>query len=209
VPDWVQTLAMAFSVMLIAPSWGSVFNGYLSMGGQWHQMKENYLVKFLILGITFYGLQTLQGPSQAIRSFSAFIHYTEWVPGHVHMGTMGWVSLVLFAGTYYMVPKLYNRELYSIPLANLHFWLVLIGQLIYSVSMWIAGVQQASMWHSLDADGSLTYSFVEVLAELYPYWTVRALSGVIYLAGVLVFVYNLYMTAGSRQPAAAPAAQSA
>jgi len=209
VPDWVQTLAMVFSLMLIAPSWGSVFNGYLSMGGQWHKMRENYLTKFLILGITFYGLQTLQGPSQAIRSFSAFIHYTEWVPGHVHMGTMGWVSLVLFAGVYYIVPKIYGREIYSVGLANLHFWLVLIGQLIYSVSMWIAGVMQATMWHSLNPDGSLTYTFTEVLSKLYPYWTIRGVSGVIYLAGVLVFIYNLYMTAKSGKPVQAAAAQSA
>jgi len=208
VPDWVQTLAMAFSVMLIAPSWGSVFNGYLSMNGQWHQMRENYLVKFLILGITFYGLQTLQGPLQSIRSFSAFIHYTEWIPGHVHMGTMGWVSLVLFAGIYYLAPKLYGRELYSVGLANLHFWLVLTGQLIYSISMWIAGVQQASMWHQLNPDGSLAYSFMETLIELYPYWWARAFSGLIYLAGVGVFIYNLVMTARNR-PAPAMAMQNA
>jgi cytochrome c oxidase cbb3-type subunit 1 len=201
VPDWVQTLAMAFSIMLIAPSWGSVFNGYLSMRGQWHQMRENYLVKFLILGITFYGLQTLQGPLQAVRSFSAFIHFTDWVPGHVHMGTLGWVSLVLFAAIYYLAPRIYGRELYSIPLANLHFWLVLVGQLLYSVSMWMAGVQQAGMWHALNSDGSLAYSFMETLVEMYPYWWVRAVSGVIYLAGVGVFIYNLIMTVRKGQPA--------
>jgi cytochrome c oxidase cbb3-type subunit 1 len=168
-------------------------------------MRDNYLVKFLILGITFYGLQTLQGPSQAVRSFSAFIHYSEWVPGHVHMGAMGWVSLVLFAAIYYLVPKIYDRKLYSIGLANLHFWLVLIGQLINSLSMWIAGLQQASMWHSLNPDGSLTYTFMETLAEIYPYWFVRALSGIIYLAGVVVFIYNLYMTVrrGKEVPVAA------
>jgi cytochrome c oxidase cbb3-type subunit 1 len=209
VPDWVQTLAMAFSIMLIAPSWGSVVNGYMSMEGEWHQMRENYLVKFLILGITFYGLQTLQGPLQAVRSFSAFIHYTEWVPGHVHMGTMGWVSMVLFAAIYYMTPHLYGRRLYSVALANVHFWLVLIGQLIYSVSMWIAGVQQASMWHAMNPDGSLAYTFMEALATMYPYWWTRALSGVLYLAGVVVFVYNLVMTARTGEPAAIPAAQGA
>jgi cytochrome c oxidase cbb3-type subunit 1 len=186
--------------MLIAPSWGSVFNGYLSMNGQWHQMRENYLVKFLVLGITFYGLQTLQGPLQAVRSFSAFIHYTDWVPGHVHMGALGWVSLVLFAAIYYLAPRLYDRRLYSIPLANLHFWLVLTGQLLYSVSMWIAGVQQAGMWHALEPDGSLSYSFMETLIEMYPYWWVRAASGVIYLAGVGVFVCNLLLTARRGAP---------
>ena len=204
VPDWVQTLAMAFSVMLIAPSWGSVVNGYLTMEGEWHQMRSNYLVKFLILGITFYGLQTLQGPMQAVRSFSSFIHYSEWIPGHVHMGAMGWVSLVLFAAIYYMAPHMYGRKLYSVGLANLHFWLVLLGQLVYSVSMWIAGVQQASMWHAMNPDGSLVYTFMEALVTMYPYWWIRAASGVLYLAGVVVFVYNLVMTARRGEPVAAP-----
>ncbi len=209
VPDWVQTLAMGFSVMLIAPSWGSVFNGYLSMNGQWHQMKENYLVKFLILGITFYGLQTLQGPLQAIRSFSAFIHYTDWVPGHVHMGTLGWVSLVIFAAIYYLYPRLCGTELHSIPLANLHFWLVLVGQLIYSVSMWIAGVLQASMWHAINPDGSLSFTFMETVVRLYPYWWIRALGGVLYLVGVLIFIYNIYKTAAKAQPQSVPATENA
>jgi cytochrome c oxidase cbb3-type subunit 1 len=195
VPDWVQTLAMAFSVMLIAPSWGSVLNGYYSMEGQWHQMRENYLVKFLILGITFYGLQTLQGPMQSVRTFSAFIHYTEWVPGHVHMGTMGWVSMVLFAAIYYMVPHLYGRRLYSVSLANLHFWLVLLGQLVYSASLWVAGVQQGTMWRATNPDGSLVYTFMDSLAAMAPYYWVRVVAGAVYLAGVAVFVWNLLMTA--------------
>ncbi len=194
VPDWIQTLAMAFSLMLIAPSWGSVINGYLSMKGQWHQMRDNYLVKFLIIGITFYGLQTLQGPMQAIRSFSAFIHYTDWVPAHIHMGTMGWVSMIAFASIYYLVPRIYGKELYSIQLANLHFWLILIGQLIWSISLWIAGVLQAGMWNAMNPDGSLTYTFMETMVEMYPYWWARTIGGVIFLAGVLVFVFNLIKT---------------
>ncbi len=194
IPDWIQTLAMAFSVMLIAPSWGSVINGYLSMNGQWQQMRENYLVKFLILGITFYGLQTLQGPMQAIRSFSAFIHYTDWVPAHIHMGTMGWVSMIGFASIYYMIPRICEKELFSIPLANLHFWLILIGQLIWSISLWVAGVLQAGMWNAMNPDGSLTYTFMETMVEMYPYWWTRVGGGIIYLLGVLVFIYNLYMT---------------
>ena len=205
VPDWVQTLAMAFSLMLIAPSWAAVFNGYFSMNGQWHQMRENYLVKFLVFGITFYGLQTLQGPSQAVRTFSAFIHYTDWVPGHVHMGTLGWVSLVLYAAIYYTVPRLYGRELYSVGLANLHFWLALAGQLIFSITMWIAGLQQAAMLHATNPDGSLHYTFMETMIELYPYWHARALGGVIYFLGTLVFVYNIVKTATGAKPAAAPA----
>jgi cytochrome c oxidase cbb3-type subunit 1 len=157
-------------------------------------MKEKYLVKFLILGITFYGLQTLQGPMQSIRSFSAFIHYTDWVPAHIHMGTMGWVSMIGFAGIYYLVPRIYGRELYSIQLANLHFWLILIGQLIWTVSLWIAGVLQAGMWNATNPDGSLVYSFMETMIEMYPYWWARTFGGVVYMLGVLIFIYNLMKT---------------
>ncbi len=209
VPDWIQTLAMAFSVMLIAPSWGSVFNGYLSMNGQWHQMRENYLVKFLIVGITFYGMQTLQGPMQAIRTFSAFIHYTDWVPAHIHMGTMGWVSMISIASIYFLVPRLYDKKLYSIPLANLNFWLILVGQLIWSFSLWIAGVLQAGMWNAMNADGSLTYTFMETMVEMYPYWWIRAGGGLIYFAGILVFIYNLIKTVQEGDSVPTAAAQTA
>lgn len=194
VPDWIQTLAMAFSIMLIAPSWGAVINGYLTMNGEWEQLKTNYLVKFLICGITFYGLQTLQGPMQSVRTFSAFIHYTDWVPGHVHMGALGWVSMVLFAAIYYAATKISDTEIYSVPLANTHFWLVLIGQLIYSITMWIAGVQQGSMLLATNPDGTLHYSFMETMIAIYPYYKMRAVSGFIYLAGLVVFIYNLYKT---------------
>jgi cytochrome c oxidase cbb3-type subunit 1 len=146
---------------------------------------------------------------QAIRSFSAFIHYTDWIPGHIHMGTLGWVSLIAFAGIYYLLPRIYGREVYSIPLANLHFWLVLIGQLIYSVSLWIAGVQQAGMWHSMERDGSLTYSFMETMIEMYPYWWARAVGGVIYLLGLGVFVYNLILTVRKGKPAGDAVGQTA
>ncbi len=195
VPDWVETLAMAFSIMLIAPSWGVVFNGYLTMNGQWHQMRDNYLIKFFIAAITFYGLQTLQGPLQAVRTFSAFIHYTNWVPGHIHMGTMGWVSMVMFGAIYYMYEKMYGREVYSIKMANMHFWLVFIGQTLFSVSLWIAGVQEGIMWKAVGADGSLTFTFMDTLISIMPYFWIRSLGGLVYLAGVLLFFYNIYKTA--------------
>ena len=204
-PDWIQTVAIAFSIFLIAPSWASVINGYGTMKGEWGQMRSNYLVKFIILGITFYGLQTLQGPSQAIRAFSALIHYTDWVPGHVHMGTMGWVTMTLSAGFYYIFPKIYNTELYSIKLANLHFWLVLVGQLIYSVTMWITGIAQGAMWQATNADGSLKYSnFFETLTPNFPFWNMRTLGGIIFLSGFIVFVYNIIQTV-RKAPAAARA----
>ena len=204
-PDWIQTVAIAFSFFLIAPSWASVINGYGTMNGQWEQMRSNYLVKFIILGITFYAMQTIQGPSQAVRAFSALIHYTDWVPGHVHMGTMGWVTMTLSAGFYYMIPVIYNTKVYSIKLANLHFWLVLIGQLTYSVTMWTNGIRQGAMWQAMNKDGSLVYSnFIQTLTPNYPFWNMRTAGGVIFFAGFLVFVYNIYKTIQT-----APAVQKA
>jgi cytochrome c oxidase cbb3-type subunit I len=194
VPDWIQTLAMAFSIMLIAPSWGAVMNGYMTMNGQWEQLKSNYLVKFLICGMTFYGLQTLQGPLQSVRTFSAFIHFTDWVPGHVHMGALGWVSMVVFAAIYYTVTKMADTEIYSVRLADAHFWLVLVGQLIYSITMWTAGVQQGSMLLATNPDGSLLYSFMETMIAIFPFYKIRAVSGFIYLAGLALFIFNIYKT---------------
>ena len=157
-------------------------------------MKNNYLVKFFIVGITFYGLQTVQGPSQGLRTVSALMHYTDYLPGHVHMGTMGWVTMTICASVYYMIPQIYKTEIYSVKLANLHFWLVLIGQLMYSVTMWITGLVQGAMWRATDPDGSLTYSFIETYLVNITYWNWRTFSGVIFLAGFLVFVYNVVMT---------------
>jgi cytochrome c oxidase cbb3-type subunit 1 len=197
VPDWIQTLAIAFTIFLIAPSWGSVINGYYTMGGNWDRMRSNYLIKFFILGITFYGLQTIQGPSQGLRTVSALVHYTDWVPGHVHMGTMGWVTMTICASIYYLIPKVYNTKLYSIKLANTHFWLVLTGQLLYSVTMWITGIQQGAMWRTTDPDGTLTYSFIESNLANTPFWLLRSGAGVIFLLGFLVFCYNVIMTVRS------------
>jgi cytochrome c oxidase cbb3-type subunit 1 len=193
-PEWIQTVAIAFSIFLIAPSWGSVINGYYTMRGNWDQMRSNYLVKFFILGITFYGLQTIQGPTQGLRTLTSFFHYTDWVVGHVHMGTMGWVSMIISASIYYMIPRIYKTEIYSISLANTHFWLILIGQLLWTVTMWIGGIQQGAIWKATNPDGSLTYSFLESVTSLYPYYKIRFLAGIVYFIGILIFAYNLIMT---------------
>ena len=146
---------------------------------------------------------------QAIRTFSAFIHYTDWVPAHIHMGTMGWVSMISFASIYYLIPRVYGRKLYSIPLANLQFWLILVGQLIWSFSLWIAGVLQAGMWNAMNPDGSLTYTFMETMVEMYPYWWIRVIGGLIYFAGIIVFIYNLVKTVRNGEPASIEAAFAA
>ena len=178
-------------------------------------MRSNYLTKFFVLGITFYGLQTVQGPTQALRVVSQLIHYTDWVPGHVHMGTMGWVTMVICASTYYVIPKIHGTEIYSEKLANAHFWLVLVGQLLFSITMWITGIRQGWMWKATDAGGKLRYTFMDSLVGNYPYWHTRTLAGIIFTAGMLCFVWNVLRTIqkgkaleagrGERAPATAAA----
>ncbi len=194
VPDWLQTVAIIFSMLLIAPSWGSVINGYFTIEKDWSKLQTNYLTKFFLAAITFYGLQTIQGPSQAIRVISSLIHYTDWVPGHVHMGTMGWVTLTACAGMYYVFPKIYGTTVYSVKMANTHFWLVFIGQLMFSITMWIAAIQQGAMLKMANSDGTLAYTFMETVAKIYPYWQLRTVAGVIYAVGMVIFVVNIVMT---------------
>ena len=205
-PDWIQTLAICFSIFLIAPSWGSVVNGYYTVGADWGKMRTNYLTKFFILGITFYGLQTVQGPTQAIRVVSQLIHYTDWVPGHVHMGTMGWVTMIVTASMYYVVPRIFGTEIYSVKIANIHFWFVLAGQLAFSITMWITGIQQGALWKMVGEDGTLSYTFMEGMAKNYPYWQMRTLAGVVFTVGMLFFIYNIFMT---MRRAGSPAAEAA
>jgi cytochrome c oxidase cbb3-type subunit 1 len=207
-PDWLQTLAIVFTLFLIAPSWGSVVNGYYTVGQDWSKMRSSYLTKFFILGITFYGLQTVQGPTQALRVVSQLVHFTDWVPGHVHMGTMGWVAMTVCASIYYVIPRMYGTEIHSEKIANIHFWLVLVGQLLFSITMWVNGIQQGWMWKAM-ADGKLVYpDFVTTMARNYPFWEVRTLAGVIFTVGMLFFIYNVLMTIrkGKELEAAAVAA---
>jgi cytochrome c oxidase cbb3-type subunit 1 len=158
-------------------------------------MRTNYLTKFFVLGITFYGLQTVQGPTQALRVVSQLIHYTDWIPGHVHMGTMGWVTMVICASIYYVIPKIHGTTIWSEKVANVHFWLVLVGQLLFSVTMWITGIRQGWMWKATDAEGRLVYrNFVDTIAGNYPYWHTRTLAGIIFAAGMVLFVVNVLMT---------------
>ncbi len=194
IPDWIQTVAIAMSIFLIAPSWGSVVNGFYTVREDWGRMRTHYLTKFFILGITFYGIQTVQGPTQALRVVSSLIHYTDWVVGHVHMGAMGWDALVITGAIYYIIPKIYDTEIYSEKIANTHFWLVLTGQIIYSITMWIAGIQEGAMQKAVNPDGTLKYTWDQIVAKDIPYWQFRTLGGVIFVAGMLFFVYNILMT---------------
>ncbi|MCF6243703.1 MAG: cytochrome-c oxidase, cbb3-type subunit I [Sulfurovum sp.] len=194
VPDWMQTMGSAFSVVLILPSWGSAINMLLTMKGEWNQLTDNPLIKFMVLASTFYMLSTIEGPIQAIRSVNAIAHFTDWIPGHVHDGVLGWVVFMIMAGIFHMAPRMFKREIYSKKLMEAQFWLQTTAVVLYFTSMWIAGITQGMMWRAVDEYGNLMYSFIDTVTVLHPYYAIRALSGVMYLTGFLMFAYNIYKT---------------
>jgi cytochrome c oxidase cbb3-type subunit 1 len=197
VPDWVQTMGSTMSVILILPSWGSAINMLLTMKGEWQQLQSSPLIKFMIMGSTFYMLSTIEGPIQAIKSVNAIAHFTDWIPGHVHDGTLGWVGFMIMAGLFHMAPRIYKRELYSKSLMEKQFWIQTVGIVLYFTSMWIAGITQGMMWRAYDEYGSLLYSFIDTVNVLQPYYTIRGVGGLFYLIGFLMFAYNMYKTATS------------
>jgi cytochrome c oxidase cbb3-type subunit I len=194
VPDWVQTMGSIFSVILILPSWGSAINMLLTMKGEWGQLKENPLIKFYVLASTFYMLSTIEGPIQAIKSVNALAHFTDWIPGHVHDGTLGWVGFMIIGGLFHMAPRMFKKELYSKKLMEMQFWIQTTGIVMYFSSMWIAGLTQGMMWRATDQFGNLAYSFIDTVAVLHPYYTLRAVGGTFYLIGVVMWAYNIYKT---------------
>lgn len=199
-PDWAQTLGMCFSLMLIAPSWGGMLNGLLTLKGGFHQVRTEPILKFWVVALTLYGMSTLEGPMLSIRSVSALGHYTDWIVGHVHGGALGWVGFSIFASLYWLVPRLYGTKLHSKQLAEVHFWIASIGIMLYMVSMWITGVTQGLMWRAFSPDGSLTYNFVQTTKVLFPYYLVRALGGGLYVTGLFLMAYNLIRTARAGSP---------
>ncbi len=194
VPDWMQTMGSAFSVVLILPSWGSAINMLLTMKGEWNQLTDNPLIKFMVLASTFYMLSTIEGPIQAIRSVNAIAHFTDWIPGHVHDGVLGWVVFMIMAGIFHMAPRMFKKEIYSKKLMESQFWLQTTAVVLYFTSMWIAGITQGMMWRAVDEYGNLMYSFIDTVTVLHPYYAIRALAGVLYLAGFFMFAYNIYKT---------------
>lgn len=194
VPDWMQTMGSAFSIVLILPSWGSAINMLLTMKGEWNQLTDNPLIKFMVLASTFYMLSTIEGPIQAIRSVNAIAHFTDWIPGHVHDGVLGWVVFMIMASIFHMAPRMFKREIYSRKLMEWQFWLQTTAVVMYFTSMWIAGITQGMMWRAVDEYGNLMYSFIDTVTVLHPYYTIRALSGVMYLIGFMMFAYNIYKT---------------
>jgi cytochrome c oxidase cbb3-type subunit I len=199
-PDWTQSLGMVFSLILLAPSWGGMINGMMTMSGAWHKLREDPILRFLIVSLSFYGMSTFEGPMMAIKTVNALSHYTDWTVGHVHSGALGWVGLVSMGALYYMVPRLFGqKQMYSVKAIEWHFWLATVGIVLYIAAMWIAGVMQGLMWRGVNADGTLTYTFVESVKATYPYYGIRLLGGVLYLSGMLIMLWNVLKTASLGQ----------
>ncbi len=202
-PNWTQTLGMIFSVMLWAPSWGGMINGLLTLRGCWDRLRTEPILKFLALGVTFYGMSTFEGPMLSIKSVNALAHYTDWIIAHVHAGALGWNGLISFGVIYYLVPKLWRTELFSQKLANYHFWLATIGILLYVFAIYTAGLTQGLMLQAVDTSGNLAYpDFVETAMRIVPLYWVRAFAGLVFLAGYVLLIVNVWKTIASSQSSA-------
>jgi cytochrome c oxidase cbb3-type subunit 1 len=204
-PDWTQSLGMVFSLILLAPSWGGMINGMMTMSGAWHKLRDDPILRFLIVSLSFYGMSTFEGPMMAIKTVNALSHYTDWTVGHVHSGALGWVGLVSMGALYYMIPRLFGqKQMYSIKAIELHFWMATIGIVLYIAAMWIAGVMQGLMWRGVNPDGTLTYTFVESVKATYPFYALRLLGGLLYLGGMVVMLWNVLKTASNGQSVNVP-----
>ncbi|MDX2443037.1 MAG: cytochrome-c oxidase, cbb3-type subunit I [Bacteroidales bacterium] len=194
-PEWVQSLGVVFSIMLIAPSWGGMINGLLTLRGAWDKVREDPILKFFVVGVTAYGMSTFEGPMMSLKWVNAISHFTDWTIGHVHIGALGWNGFLTFGMLYWLIPKLFNTKLYSKKLATTHFWIATLGILFYAIPLYFAGITQASMWKQFTAEGFLVYpNFLETVTQILPMYHIRALGGSLYFIGVLLWVYNLVKT---------------
>jgi cytochrome c oxidase cbb3-type subunit I len=195
-PDWAQTLGMVFSLILLAPSWGGMINGIMTLSGAWHKLRTDPILKFLIVSLSFYGMSTFEGPMMSIKTVNALSHYTDWTIGHVHSGALGWVAMTTVGSLYVLIPRVYGHTaMWSTRLIDWHFWTTTIGIVLYVTAMWVAGITQGLMWRATNADGTLTYTFVEALNSTYPYYFVRLLGGLLVLGGMFIMAYNVRKTA--------------
>jgi cytochrome c oxidase cbb3-type subunit 1 len=200
-PDWTQALGMAFSLILLAPSWGGMINGIMTLSGAWYKLRTDPILKFMVVSLSFYGMSTFEGSMMSIRTVNSLSHYTDWTIGHVHSGALGWVAMITFGSLYYLIPRLWGKDrMYSVRLIEVHFWVATLGVVLYIASMWIAGVMQGLMWRATEPDGSLTYSFVESVKATYPFYAIRLLGGTIYLGGMILMAYNVFKTVVGVQP---------
>ena len=199
-PDWVQSLGMVFSLMLLAPSWGGMINGVMTFSGAWYKLKTDPILRFFIVCLTFYGMSTFEGSFMAIKTVNSISHNTDWTIGHVHSGALGWVSMISIGSVYMLIPRLFNkRGMYSTGLVNIHFWLATTGAVLYVAAMWVSGIMQGLMWRAIDDDGTLTYAFIEVVIATHPFYVMRLCGGLLFLSGMAVMLFNTYMTIKEKQ----------
>ncbi len=200
VPDWAQSLGTVFSIMLIAPSWGGMLNGLLTLRGCWDRVRQDPVLKFMVVAVTSYGMVTFEGPMMSLKSINAITHFTDYTIGHVHNGALGWNGMLTFGILYWLIPRLYRTNLYSVGLANVHFWLSTLGLVFYVISMYFAGITQGLMWNEFDSEGFLAYpNFLETVIHIVPMYYIRALGGAVYIAGVLLMIYNLLKTVAGQK----------
>ncbi|MBT7896978.1 MAG: cytochrome-c oxidase, cbb3-type subunit I [Flavobacteriales bacterium] len=194
-PDWAQSLGVVFSIMLIAPSWGGMINGLLTLRGAWDRVREDVILKFFVVAITAYGMSTFEGPMLALKNVNAIAHYTDWIPAHVHVGTLGWNGFMIFGMMYWLLPRMYAVKLYSQKLANMHFWIATLGIIFWVLPMYFAGFTQSLMWKEFTVDGYLVYpNFLETVTQIIPMYITRSIGGLMYLIGMIIMVVNLWKT---------------
>ncbi len=204
-PDWASTLGMVFSVVLWMPSWGGMINGLMTLQGAWDKLRTDPIIRMMVISLAFYGMSTFEGPMMSIRAVNSLSHYTDWTIGHVHSGALGWNGMITFAVLYFLTPRLWRRrEMHSMPAINWHFWLATIGIVLYAASMWVTGILEGLMWREVDSQGFLVNSFADTVEAKYPMYVVRALGGVLYLAGAGIMGWNMWMTIRGGARAAAP-----
>ena len=203
-PDWTQSIGMVFSLVLLAPSWGGMINGMMTMSGAWHKLRTDPVLRFLVVSLSFYGMSTFEGPMMAIKTVNSLSHYTDWTIGHVHSGALGWVGLVSMGALYYMIPRLFGqKQMYSVKAIELHFWLATVGIVLYIAALWISGVMEGLMWRAINADGTLTFTFIQSVEAKTPYYIIRALGGLLYLSGMTIMLWNTLKTAANGKAAVA------
>jgi len=197
-PDWAQSLGTVFSVMLIAPSWGGMLNGLLTLRGAWDKVREDPILKLMVVAVTAYGMSTFEGPMMSTKNINALSHYTDWTIAHVHIGALGWNGLLTFGVLYWLIPRIFKTKLHSVKLANIHFWIATLGMIFYAIPMYWAGITQGLMWKQFTAEGYLQYPiFLETVLQIVPMYIIRSVGGLMYLTGALIMVYNLAKTIGS------------
>ncbi|MDX2417724.1 MAG: cytochrome-c oxidase, cbb3-type subunit I [Xanthomonadales bacterium] len=209
-PNWLQSIGMVFSLILLAPSWGGMINGIMTLSGAWHKLRTDPVLKFMIVALSFYGMSTFEGPMMSIKTVNALSHYTDWTIGHVHSGALGWVAMMTIGSLYCLIPRLIGeKKMHSIKAIDIHFWTSTIGVVMYITSMWIAGVMQGLMWRAFNDDGTLTYSFIESLVATKPYYAIRLLGGLLFLSGMFFMAWNTWKTLSSKEMKPIPASEPA